>query len=422
MKTKDFNDVVSLIECDSYDEKLIEKKLAELLKPLGGLKNFVKPGQKVVIKPNLVIPAKPEKVCTTHPSIIKALAKKIVQLGAEVTICDSPGGPYTSAYLNSVYSSTKMKEVALESNATLNQNFTSKVVEFPEGRMHKTLPLLSTLLDADVIINCAKLKTSTFMGYSGAVKNMFGAIPGLIKVEMHGNFVDQVSFAHYIIDIHEYFGDKLCLHILDGVVGMEGPGPTGGTPKTINRLLASTNPYMLDLAMLKIMNVDPNTMPMVQAELERNFVPEDFKINIVGEDLEQSVKKDFHSVPALVHEGIRKGVPVFFQPLFHKLMTRRPYVKRSQCRGCGKCKAHCPANAITMIPKKKGQYATFDLTKCIRCFCCQELCPYHVVKIKSGILYKIVHSRKKKLKALPNNTPQNNDLDNNENINNNDIS
>ena len=394
MLNKDFNDKVVLIECNDYNQKLINKKIDELLEPLGGLANFVKPGQKVVIKPNLVVSAKPEKACTTHPSIINALAKKIINLGAKCIICDSPGGPYTSAYLNGVYTNTKMRQVCEETGAELNQDFTSRYVDYPEAKMHKSLPLLSTLLDADVIINCAKLKTSTFMGYSGAVKNMFGAIPGLVKVEMHGNFIDQVSFAHYVIDIHEYFADKLCLHIIDGVIGMEGAGPTSGDPVIINRLLASANPYMLDLAMLKIMNYNPSEMPMIKAELERGFIPENFEPNIVGVDLLQSVKKEFKGVPAIVHEGVRKGVPVFLQPLFHKLMTRRPFVKKKDCRGCGKCKAHCPANAITMKEKKNGMYADFDLTKCIRCFCCQELCPFNVVKIKTGLFYKVIRSKK----------------------------
>ena len=57
-------------------------------------------------------------------------------------------------------------------------------------------------------------------------------------------------------------------------------------------------------------------------------------------------------------------------------------------KGCKKCFDHCPVKAITMTPTKKGGIpkAKFDYNKCIRCYCCQELCPFGLVRVKAGIV------------------------------------
>lgn len=386
---------VGIVECLSYEQNEVNEKIEKLLSMIDGLGKIEK-DKTVVIKANLVSAIHPDKCATTHPSIVEAVAKAVIGKGAKCIVADSSGGPFNSVYMNSVYKATQMNVACANSGAELNQDFGYDMVENENAVMHKKLPIINVVAKADLVINIAKLKTHTFMGYSGAVKNLFGVIPGLMKVEMHGNFKDQYSFSSYIVDINETIKDKLCLNIIDGVIGMEGEGPTGGTPKRMNCLLASENAYELDVVMQKIMGIDYNAMPLVKVEKERNLLDES-AIEIVGDDYQKFITTDFVVPEIQVYKKGDKHLPMFLNGFVHKLLTRRPYISKRKCKGCEKCKNHCPVKAIDMKQKRDGKkYANINYDKCIRCFCCQELCPFHVVKIKSGIGYKFTHLRGKK--------------------------
>lgn len=392
-------DKVAIVRCESYNADEVCEKFEKLIKYLDLNKektNFK--GKKIVIKANLVSALPPSKCATTHPRVVEAVAKWVIANGGECQIADSSGGPFNSTYMNNVYKVTEMVKVCKNSGATTNQDFSYSEIESINATMHKTIPIINALNNADLIINIAKLKTHTFMGYSGAVKNMFGAIPGLMKVEMHGNFKDQFSFSNYIIDIFETLKHKIFLNIIDGIEGMEGEGPTGGTPIKMNCLLASENAYNLDYVMQKIMGVDPLSMPLVQMQAKRNLI--NFNnlqdIKIMGDDLPSFIKSDFNNPQIEIYNKSNKKIPIFLNSFVHKVMTRRPHISASKCKGCKKCYNHCPVKAIEMKQKhNKKSYAKIDYEKCIRCFCCQELCPFNVVKIKCGIVYKIVHRKRK---------------------------
>lgn len=394
---------VFIYSCKDYEEEKVCEIVDKIFDDIGGISNFIKKGQKVVLKVNLVCGASPEKCCTTHPSLVKAVAKKIVKQGARCIIADSPGGPFTAGHLKSVYAKSGMQNIANDiSGVELNNDFDEVVIKDDKNTVLKEFNAIKVLGDADVIINLCKFKTHTFMGYSGAVKNMFGAIPGLVKVEMHGRFANQKSFSQMLVDINQSFENKMVLNILDAVMCMEGQGPTGGDPIFFGYIFASKSAYALDFAQVLAMqkNVyqdseDENEVfPLIQEIKNRHKVVGE--IEIIG---------DVNKVPTLemqipeceVYGALKKHIPIWLQPTFHKLMTRRPVIKQRKCKGCGKCSTHCPAKAITMNRRKNGKrFACVDYSKCIRCFCCQELCPFNVVKIKSGILYKLVHLKKKK--------------------------
>jgi len=171
------NPIVSIVPCASYDEKVVKPALIRLLEPLGGL-DFVKPGMKIVIKPNLVSAMKPEDAATTHPVLLCALAEMLTEKGAAVIIGDSPGGLYNAAFLNRIYSVTGMRETE-KYGAKLNQDFRQKEAVFPEAKVLKNFTYTAYLDDADYIINFCKLKTHGMMGMSAAAKNMFGVVPGI---------------------------------------------------------------------------------------------------------------------------------------------------------------------------------------------------------------------------------------------------
>lgn len=388
--------VVSLVACDEYEEEKVFEAVKSAVDKIGGIESYVKAGQKVAIKANLLMKATPEKCATTHPFVVAAIGRLCKGVGAEVVIVDSAGGPFTSGYMNSIYKASGLEEIAQKYDLQLNENFDFVSVENPNGVVGKKFDILQTLSDADVIINACKLKTHAFAGFTNAVKNMFGAIPGLTKVEMHGKYRDINTFCDFLFDIHTYFGDKLCLNISDAVWGMEGEGPSNGTPRKIGVIMASSSASALDVVSVKLINADMAVMPTIQRGLERGFL-DNLDVDVVGDDLQAFVVKDFQNITPNVLKPYANYVPQCMQKFVHNIMTQRPNINHNHCRGCGKCFEHCPVKAISMVTQKNGRkVAKIDYDKCIRCFCCQELCPFGVIKIKSGLIYKIVHKGAKK--------------------------
>ena len=388
---------VSLVKCGSYNQEEVNQKVLEAINLLGGLESFIKKGQHVALKVNLLMKATPEKAMTTHPALVFAVAKLVKDFGATPFIVDSAGGPFTAGYINSIYSASGLKEVAESLGIELNQDFSHQEAKNPNAVVGFKFPICTAIEKADVIINLSKLKTHSFTGYTNAVKNMFGIIPGLTKVEMHGKYRDLDTFMDFLLDIHTYLGDKLVLNITDAVIGMEGYGPSNGTPKFIGAILASKSAIHSDIVATQIIGLTPEFTPTIKKAIQRGLVSETLETEVVGEKLEDMVLKDFKTIEPNNFKPYANYVPKFLQNTVHKVMTKRPVISPRKCKGCQKCFNHCPVKAISMETKKDGhKFAKIDYNKCIRCYCCQELCPFGIVKVKAGFIYKLVHLRDKK--------------------------
>lgn len=168
---------VAVVRCKTYNVETVKPALEEALNAVNGL-DFVKPGMKIIIKPNLVSFKKPDAAATTHPALLEALVEMLLARGADVTIGDSPGGPHSLPLLNRVYAATGMDRVE-KLGAKLNRNMNEKTVAFPEGKVLKNFTYTEYLDEADAIIDFCKLKSHGMLGMSAAVKNLFGTIPGL---------------------------------------------------------------------------------------------------------------------------------------------------------------------------------------------------------------------------------------------------
>ena len=380
-------ELVSLVKCDNYEKDNIKIAMKELLDNLGGLEKFVQSGQKVLIKANLLNNFKVETATTTNPVAVEVLAEMLKGIGADVIIGDSSGGMYNKAHMTSVYKATAMNTAAENAGVKLNDDFGFVSVKYPEGVIGKNFDVINVAMDADVIINFGKLKTHSFTFYTGAVKNLFGLIPGMQKVQVHSQNPNLLKFLNFVIDVGEFMKDKIVLNILDAVVAMEGPGPSAGTPREVGRFIASASPFACDLAGVTLMGGVVEDFPQFFLAKERGITPSSRdEIEVVGEDLEASVVKNFKLVDNDMQWNVEK---VFAKPLgkkFQNMMTSHPAVKKSQCKGCKKCYDHCPNQAITMVKN----VAKFDLDLCIRCYCCQELCPYHLIKVKRSWLSRII--------------------------------
>lgn len=364
---------VSIVRCADYGEETCERALREVLVPFGGL-DWVRPGMRVVIKANLVSAMKPEKAATTHPALLAALTGMLRERGANVVIGDSPGGTFAAPHLNAVYRVCGLSE-AEAAGAELNRDFSQKEADLPEAHTAKHITYTGYLDGADAIISFCKLKSHGMLSLSAATKNLFGAIPGIIKPEYHYRYPDPMDFADMLIDLNEFFRPKL--YLVDAVQTMEGNGPTAGTPKYMGALLAGTNPHKIDLLCAKLIGLEAKNVPTLRAAQERGLTPASAEELEVSGDAERFVCKDFVTVQRGTGTdfGAQKGK--LLGAAAKTVLRARPKLKRSRCVGCGVCRNTCPAHAIVI---EKGK-AKIDRRACIRCFCCQEFCPKGAMRV-----------------------------------------
>ncbi len=271
---------VSITECRTYDAGAVRAALIKALEPLGGL-DFLRPGMRIGLKMNLVTLKNYHAAATTHPVLLAELARLITERGAEAVIGDSPGGPFSVPYLRSLYVPAGLS-IAEKAGARLNLDTRVEESAFPAGKILKNVTYTGWLTDCDAIITCAKLKTHAMLGMTGAVKNQFGIIPGLMKPEFHALYPEVSDFCNMLIDLNEFIKPRLA--IIDGIVGMEGNGPSAGTTREIGCLIASDNVYHADVAMAYIMGLAPADMPLIHAAYERGLAPENVaELDIAGD-------------------------------------------------------------------------------------------------------------------------------------------
>ena len=368
---------VAVVRCKTYDVEAVKPALEEA--------DFVKPGMKIIIKPNLVSFKKPDAAATTHPALLEALVEMLLARGADVTIGDSPGGPHSLPLLNRVYAATGMDRVE-KLGAKLNRNMNEKTVDFPEGKVLKNFTYTEYLDEADAIIDFCKLKSHGMLGMSAAVKNLFGTIPGLKKPEVHYKFQNDAEFADMLVDINEYFKPRLA--ICDAVVGMEGNGPTAGTPRQIGAIIASKSTYYADVVGAELIGMNIDGLPTLQAAYKRGFAPASSKNLRVYGDIRALTVDDFKAPPVRGLSFMRKGNVLHF--ISKAALEHKPTLKKRFCVGCGECARMCPAKAIKMKNKKPH----INREKCIRCFCCQEFCPRAAMVAHRPLAAKVLNKLK----------------------------
>lgn len=371
--------------CADYEPNNVQAAVDKLVAEFGGVQAFVPKDAKVFIKVNLVRDMPPEKCGTTHPEVVIALINHIQKQTQNIVVGDSSGGLYTAGAMKAVYAKCKMTDVEQRTSAKLNDDFDYTETEIGGLALNKC-DITNSFLNSDVVINVTKLKTHSFAGYTGAVKNLFGLVPGLVKVEMHSRFPDLGEFCNLLCDLEQFASDKITLHVIDAVIGMDGDGPTNGKPKFMGQILAAQNPYALDSVAVKLF-AEPMDMPLLQVAAKRGLIAQDLSDVEFDWDSWRSCKiADFEFSPVTDADTFLH-MPEWVKKLAKKYLTKKVKIDKSVCRGCGKCAMHCPAKAITV---KDGK-ANVAQKKCIRCYCCQELCPFDAVKFKKSLLYRFVH-------------------------------
>jgi uncharacterized protein (DUF362 family)/Pyruvate/2-oxoacid:ferredoxin oxidoreductase delta subunit len=381
---------VIIKRCGSYDYKEVETAVFSSMEHCSVLKTKEKKTGKALIKVNLLKKNVPEDAVTTHPAVVEAAVRYLQKFGWNVIIGDSPGGPFYKKRLEEIYKASGMAKVAEATGCELNYDVTSVEVKNEKAEKLKSMEIIRVVTEVDLIVSIAKFKTHCMMLYTGAVKNLFGVIPGLTKAEYHFKMHTTENFADHLIDICEYIRPDFTM--IDAIEGMEGNGPSSGTRRHVGLLLSAENPYVLDTVGTHIMGMDPLTVPTVQAARRRGlFNGELTDIKIAGNDVETIPVVPFKR-PASIKQSLISGiVPHKVEEFFIKALRPKPIFHHAKCISCGDCMRECPAKIIEM---KNGKPVA-DLKKCISCFCCHELCPAKAIDIKVHWLYKILFGAKR---------------------------
>ncbi|MFH1541786.1 MAG: DUF362 domain-containing protein [bacterium] len=371
---------VSLISCQTYNQPEVD----QAIQSLGLIDKIVKPGQKVLLKVNMLMGAAPEQAITTHPAIVAAVIKEVKKAGGIPLVGDSSGNPL-SDYMQTM-AQCGFVQVCQKYGAGVLSFQQDGIVDVPSpsnNKKIKTIKLAKAVLDVDVIINLPKLKTHGWTLYTGAIKNLFGLVPGFYKSRYHLYAPQPFEFAKTLVDILEI--TKPQLHILDAVYGMEGAGPTAGKPRAMGVIVASTDAVALDAVCSTLIGYKPMDIDTTKIAHDRGLGTGLLeKIHIEGPDLSSFVIKDWqHSASTY---NLTKNIPHFInlilQPLLARWLRVDPVVNQAKCTKCQVCVKSCPVKTI----HNKNKKVIIDHSKCIMCYCCHELCKYEAIDLKRSWL------------------------------------
>ena len=370
--------IVSVCRVEAYEEQALDLAVERHFDHIRA-EELIRPGMRVLIKPNLVAGRKPETAVTTRAEVIAAVCRKLRKMGiTEIVIADSPGGPYTPAALNAIYSVSGLKTLA--SLATLNQNVGWKLVSCPEDYENRWFNIIEPVLEADIVINIAKLKTHSMTMLSAGIKNLFGCVPGLQKPELHYRHPELEGFSRMLVELSRVVSPAIT--ILDAIDCMEGNGPTGGSVRHLGLTMAARNLYEQDAYASSLIGLAPQNVAMLRCAREMGLYHPD-ELEIVGD--EAGAASPSFVLPDSAGVDFAGKLPGFMQGPASRLLRRifrvLPKVNRAKCVGCGKCAESCPPHIIRMENGK----AKFTDKGCISCLCCQEMCPAHAISVRRMI-------------------------------------
>ncbi len=367
---------VSALKCRSYEEDIVEGAIRKAVGLLGGMERFVRPGERVLLKPNMLAAKAPDKAVTTHPEVVRAVVRLVRDAGGIPSIGDS--GAIGS--FRKIAEVTGIADVASEEGAALLELSEAEEVEGSGTFRH--FEISREALHADAVINLPKAKTHGQMLLTLAVKNLFGCIPGRRKVQWHLNAgVDIGAFAAMLVELHGLIKPRLS--VVDAVVSMDGNGPGSGRPRETGFIMAGEDAFAVDYMLCRFLGVEPFMLPTLKAAREKGLFPEAPEIGLLGDfhAPEDAGIRDFKLPPGTHLEWT---IPETARRLLKDALTTRPRVDEVKCRLCMLCAQMCPAKAM------KGLDAGIKINyrRCIRCFCCQEICPYGAIDIAQGWLLK----------------------------------
>jgi len=367
--------IVAFERCNDYGPS-VRKSVERLFANLGGLEGMITRGQEIIIKPNLLTDRFPEQAVTTHPEVVRAIIRILKDFGAKPSVADSPSNVVK---IEKVWQKTGFATMCREENTPLLNLEKCGSVHFnTEGG---SFSIAKPLLDTGFLINVPKVKTHTLTVLTAAVKNMYGSIPGLQKATLHKIHPTVPEFAKLLASIYTKVPPHL--NIADGIIGMEGDGPSAGNPTHLGFLAASRDAVIMDLALCKLLNLDCTKIDYLKLLAKDGDVKNALAgIKYAGATPDEFIKHTFKAPGTMLTTLIPRWIVrilepyIWFAPEFS-----------DKCTMCGRCVKACPVGALSAEPKQKP---VLQRKKCIGCCCCHEICPATAITMGKSPLLKLV--------------------------------
>lgn len=369
--------VVWLGRAAAYQEQELRVAVESALDALGGLEGLIGRGSRVFVKVNhLSPPSPPERAIVTHPAFAAAVLELLKDLTPHLTVGDDLHPSPEDAYAVSGY-----REVCRKLGVRLVNLRETGFVRVPvNGVVLKEAYLAREALEADLVVNLPKLKTHSLTLFTGAVKNLYGLLPGGLRIAYHGEHKDPEAFNQLLVDV--YGAVRPALTVMDGVVAMEGAGPANGRPRPLGVVLAGRDGVAVDAVACRLIGLDPLAVRTTRYAHDRGLGVGDLaQIEVRGERLESMVVEDFELPPFPAGEIVGRA-PRFLTRWATSQLVVRPVAVRRACVGCGACARVCPTGAATVV----GGKARIDRRTCIRCMCCHEACRYGAIALRRPAL------------------------------------
>ncbi|HIP16143.1 MAG TPA: DUF362 domain-containing protein [Methanothermococcus okinawensis] len=332
--------------------------------------------KRILIKPNILGPYSPNRHVTTHPKFLDWILRYLIEIRKidrdKIVVGESSGFSTEKAYEVS-----KIKDICEKYGISFIPFERDRSVKV--GLLNITVAIPKTVIDSDLIINLPKLKTHLLMKYTGAVKNLYGCIPGGLKPKLHGHFPRESDFAYFLVELYKFLmEDRDIISVMDGIWGMEGNGPSNGKPVNSKIVIASKDACALDIFATYYVGYNP-----IDVLTNRILIDDkhNWKDRLDISEVNEIVRK--RSLKDIPRKKFRKPdtfyltsvLPPFIVRLIFSTMIQKPRIDKRRCKRCGICKEVCPVEAISLDTFK------IDRKKCINCYCCHEMCRFNAIKL-----------------------------------------
>jgi uncharacterized protein (DUF362 family)/Pyruvate/2-oxoacid:ferredoxin oxidoreductase delta subunit len=371
------NHKVQIRRIETYNPGQLEEAVAGFLKTVRNPK--LHRNKRVLLKPNTLGAYPPERAVTTHPAVLEALIKHFLAKGKEVWIGDSPGG---TTSVETVWETCGYNDLARRYPVKLVNLSTAGFRELAWGDI--SVKISEVLWQCGIVINVAKYKTHSLMAYTGALKNLYGLVPGLVKTDYHRLYPDTNSFSRLLLALFRLVRGKVTYSFIDGIVGMDGYGPAAGKARDFGLFFGSESISALDCVAARMMGFGIRDVPYLFGALHaegvlpsRISIPSSFRNQATLDADIRGVKlgKDF-----------LRFVPPVAKRVFRKVYDQHPLISE-RCKRCGVCVRSCPVKAISY---RQDGMPQIDRSQCIKCMCCHELCPHSAVDIHKTLVARLV--------------------------------
>ncbi len=375
--------IVAIIRCDSYDYGNVYASVKRGIDLLGGIEKFASPDERILLKPNLLVNVHPDQCITTHPSVFEAVAEIFKSTGARLSYGDGPGiiAPSLATKKTGIYKVADKLKLHLG-------NFHSDVeTHFSSGKQNKVFKIVKAVYENDAVISLPKFKTHELTKITGCVKNQFGCLSFVQKRFFHVKLPHANEFSKMLLDLNQCIHPRL--YIMDSIYGMEGNGPAAGDPVKLNVIALSADPIALDTVMCKIIGLHPSFVPTIYYGHQFGYGEcQDHKIDLVGDNINLLINRDF-KIERKRAEDYHKQT---FSDKMIQSVIKKPVIVRKNCKKCGNCTIVCPTDpkAIQFSDQLRNSPPEIDYDKCIRCYCCYELCPERAINLEIPILTNII--------------------------------